>query len=366
MAHNLAYNAAGAVRMAYRGESPWHRLGAHLPERAALAEALDLAHLTYGVRLAPLYLSGVTGMIECEIRQAVIRDDDVTAVLGTVGPGYECIQNAEAFGVVDDLVQLGDLRIETAGALGRGETAWLLMSNGTQIEACPGDVVKPHLLIVTSHDGSRSLQAIPTAVRVVCQNTLDMVRDKVHLSVRHTASAGERVKAAKAILAGYGKVVDATAHTYTAMAQREVSGAEVTRLLETVFPMPKPAALSPAIPDGVGADLVAELLGTPGQLALAGVPSGNGEAKGNGGSKGVEERRAAVEYLLSCGAQGAGQTVWGAYNAVTEYVDHVYVSRADGSPKTRGVESALFGAGAAMKARAWDVARKLMVDVPAR
>lgn len=373
MAHNLARDAAGAVRMAYRGESPWHRLGAIGPEHGTVEQWVEAARLNYKVGLAPLYLSGSTGMIECPIRQAIIRDGDVTAVLGTVGMGYEPIQNADAFGIVGDLIDLGKMEIETAGALGKGETAWMLLKNGQEIEVRSGDAVKPRLLVVTSHDGTRSLQAIPTAVRVVCQNTLNAVRDRAALNIRHTSSAGERIKTAQAILADYGRTMETTAAQYRAMAAKDLQADDIRQYLATVFPKPK-TSQAPAAPQGVGADLVAELLGidaTTGatvpvnvrvsadQMGLMGVPL---HVANVNGKDSVEDRRDAVEYLIDNGSSN-GRTAWGAYNAVAEYVDHVYVARADGSPRLNGAASALFGSGAAMKARAWDAARKMFVDV---
>jgi hypothetical protein len=51
-------------------------------------------------------------------------------------------------------------------------------------------------------------------------------------------------------------------------------------------------------------------------------------------------------------------TAWAAFNAVTEYVDHMRPSRGSETRDRAGrrLDSAWFGSGAKLKARAWDLA----------
>ena len=53
-------------------------------------------------------------------------------------------------------------------------------------------------------------------------------------------------------------------------------------------------------------------------------------------------------------------TLWAAYNAVTEYSDHVRGVRKDGTPRRNGEEVALFGSGHALKRRAYLAAVAVM------
>ena len=311
MAHNLA-EIRGKIAMAYQGESPWHKLGTVLPAGVTVEDAIRRAHLDYAVSLAPLYLGGGQ-LVDC--RQAVLREG--TIILGTVGPGYEVVQNPAAFGIVEALVGEGGMTLETLGALGQGETAWMLLRNGTEIQVREGDTVKPYLLVCTSHDGTRAITAQPTAIRVVCQNTLSMVRDRATIAVRHTASVRDKLDEAKRILARFGKAKEEATETYQAMADMPLS------------PDALEAYWATCIQKAANMDL-------------------------------VDERRAMLSHLAMAGKGAGGATVWGAYNAVTEYTDHVYVSRRDGTYRTHGAQSALFGGGRILRDRAWDAALALI------
>ena len=55
------------------------------------------------------------------------------------------------------------------------------------------------------------------------------------------------------------------------------------------------------------------------------------------------------------GSEMVGQSLWGAVNAVTEYVDHER-----GEERETALDAAWFGEGATLKDRAFTVARELM------
>lgn len=311
MAHNLA-TIRGKIAMAYQRHNPWHKLGVTLPPGVTVEDAIAKASMDYTVSLAPLYLNGGQ-LVDC--RQAVLRDGNI--VLGTVGPGYEPVQNKDAFDVVEALMGEGGMQIETLGALGQGETAWMLLRNGTEITVRDGDIVKPYLLVATSHDGTRAITAQPTAVRVVCQNTLNMVKERATIAVRHTASVRDRLDEAKRILARFGKAKEEATELYQAMAEMPLS------------PDALEAYWATCIPKAANMEL-------------------------------VEERRAMLGHLALAGKGAGGATVWGAYNAVTEYTDHLYVARQDGTYRTHGAQSALFGGGRILRDKAWDEALALL------
>ena len=52
----------------------------------------------------------------------------------------------------------------------------------------------------------------------------------------------------------------------------------------------------------------------------------------------------------------AGKTVWGAVNAVTQYVDHER-----GLKRETGLDAAWFGEGATLKDRAFSIAKELVL-----
>ena len=64
------------------------------------------------------------------------------------------------------------LTIEAAGALGKGEKAWMLFRLPSTLSPVDGDDVNGYGVAITGHDGKTAYEFRPTPVRVVCQNTL--------------------------------------------------------------------------------------------------------------------------------------------------------------------------------------------------
>ena len=50
----------------------------------------------------------------------------------------------------------------------------MMASIPKEYRAGPDDLIKPYVLLTNTHDGSQALRMIPTTVRVVCQNTLNL------------------------------------------------------------------------------------------------------------------------------------------------------------------------------------------------
>jgi phage/plasmid-like protein (TIGR03299 family) len=325
MAHNIA-TINGRISMAYQGETPWHKLGTRTPGMTSVEMAIDAGNLKWNVGLEPIYLADGRKVPE---RNAVIRDVD-RAILGTVGDRYTPIQNAEGFGILTDACADHGITIETVGALDEGKRVFMLAKMPTVITVTPGDDVRGYFLVSMSHDGTGSFYARPTPIRVVCQNTLNAavnagVPDV--LKLRHTASAPQRIAEARRMVSMMIAAMTQTGETFSSLARKRLSRAELIAYIETVFPKPnEEKSVSTNLRNKREAIYM---------LALAGV--------------GAE----------MAGSQHDGSTtVWGAYNAVTEYFDHVKPAKSSNAMESN--VSALFGAGASMKLNALAVARELV------
>ena len=199
MAHNLRI-VNGEAGMAYTGETPWHGLGTKLDAPMTAEEAIVAAKLDFTVTKEKLFLAdGREAPAFCTIAS------DTGAMLGVVGDRYKPLQNKAAFAFFDGLIGEGLARYETAGALGNGERVWLLAQMPDTLECIKGDPIKTYVLLSNSHDGSASVEARYTTIRVVCQNTLHMAlgKAKATVSIRHTESVEARLKMAGGLLAGY-------------------------------------------------------------------------------------------------------------------------------------------------------------------
>ncbi len=323
MAHELA-TTNGRPAIAYFGETPWHRLGTKLDEPATASEAINAAGLNYQAELRALQTADGTGVPQ---RKAVVRSDN-GKVLGVVGNTYVPVQNFQAFGFLDSLVGDGSLRYHTAGALGKGERVWMLAKLPQEIRIKDSDdVTEQYLLLSNSHDGTSSLRVFFTPIRVVCANTLGVAERRGHkqgVSIVHKGDLDLKVKEAQAVLGLAQRFYTNLKGHMNQLANTYPSRQQLTDYFESLYPD---------------------------------MPDSN-----NTRSKNV---RAELFKLFE---SGRGQnipetrlTMWSAFNAVTEYVDHYRSTRGKNEldRASRRLESAWFGSGARLKAQAWDAALAL-------
>lgn len=183
-----------------RGIKPWHGLGVTLPHLLTPAEAIEHAHLDWGVSLQPLKVMHADFAELPVPARAVVRMDTAT-VLGVVGERYVPVQNTDLVAVLDAMVENG-ARIDTAGSLLGGRIVWFaaLLTDF----AAAGEPHQDFLVLSHGHDGSRAVTVRRTTVRVVCWNTLqahDQERESISFSVRHTESAQSRIGAIGRLIA---------------------------------------------------------------------------------------------------------------------------------------------------------------------
>jgi len=347
MAHNLA-TINGRIAMAYAGETPWHRLGVRMGDRADVQTALAAAALDWTVDAQPLYLADGREVD----RRAIVRDLDA-AILGTVGPAYVPMQNADAFGILTDACAESGVTIEAAGALGNGERVWMLAKMPTTIEPVPGDQVNGYFLVCSSHNGSLAYSARLTPIRVVCQNTLSAAMARrgtpVLINIRHTANASTRLDEARRLVAAMTTSLQDAGETFATLASRKLTKRELVAYVEQLLPKPTRTTI---VDDGTL---------SPGQKAAM---TRWAKADASGELDRIDQRRATVVDLVAHGqgAELAKRTAWGAYNAVVEYVDHVwpYEEYTGAAPTSRRLEQAIFGPGFDLKAQALVKARELV------
>ena len=190
----------------------WHNLGTVLENEVTTREMLEVAHLdNWNVRLEDITLPGRSSTAF----YATVRTnpfDGGNDVLGVVKERYRTYQNEDLFAFGDNLLDGG--RWETAGSIKEGKVVFGSLALDREVVLDPSganDKVNTYLLVHTSHDGSLSIQASVTPVRVVCQNTLNMALAgaKQTYKIRHTAKAEGRVQAAREALGIAHKYVDA-------------------------------------------------------------------------------------------------------------------------------------------------------------
>lgn len=341
MSHNLSTftDHSGTERhcmMSYR-ESPWHKLGQTINVPVGSSEALSLGGLDWTVAKKSLWTSD----LDAVPKHVAAMRSDTHAVLGVVGNDWEPLQNREMFTFLDSLAQTSNHIIyETCGALGQGETVWVLAHLPDLTIRIGEDTSKAYMLIFNGHAGNRLLTVAPTTIRVVCQNTLRMASAQIQGN-RHRPKleAGFRIRHTKGMKAALADVADAYANTraahqatkdaYEFLAKVPITEGMITTVLERSF-----------------------------RYDLA--PSEADRAKSIKEARDQKLR----EILASptCQVSGTADSAFALLNAVTEYVDHLRPTRTrEGqATNTQRFTSAHWGSGAQVKQAAWETIMDLL------
>lgn len=311
--------------MMFAGETPWHGLGTRLENPATSSQAIEAAGLNYRVDLRPIETDDGVPVPQ---RRACVRADS-NQVLGVVGTSYRPVQNRECFGFLDSLVADGELRYHTVGALGQGERVWMLAKLPGEISVLDSeDITEKYLLLSNSHDGSSCLRVFFTPIRVVCANTLAAAERRAAgqgVSIVHRGNIDTKVTEAREMLGLANQFFDVTATQADALARYKPSREELDDYFRSLY------SDRPGVNPTRSANVRAELFRL------------------------FEEGRGQQIPAIK-------SSVWAAFNAVTEYVDHHRPTRTRPNitrAETR-LHSSWFGAGASLKAKAWMLARSLV------
>lgn len=279
--------ASRVESMMYVGKTPWHGLGTPIPEdkKISVREAIVAAKLDWKVELRRLYTENPEGTTKAGILDhfAVCRTSD-NAFLGLVGTDYVPLQNEEALHWFQPFLDSGAATLETAGSLNGGRQVWVLAKiRDGNMDVGSSDPVAHYILLSNSHDGSIAIRVGFTPIRVVCNNTLTLAhysKASQLLRVRHTRGLHYNLQLIREIMNVAGHEFAATVEQYRKLQKRGIDAAGLERYVRVVFSLPD---------DKGGRDLIPNIV-----------------------------------YLFENGRghQEAGKNYWGAYNAVTEYLNY--------------------------------------------
>lgn len=311
--------------MAYREEQvPWHHLGNSLPAHQPLEVWLTAAGMDWAIQETPVLYSATGGegaVIKANADAKVLYRSDTQEALSVVGNRYKVVQPREVMEFYRDLVSSAGFALETAGVLKGGRKLWALAKTGQETLLKGGDRIKAYLLLATSCDGTLATTAQFTSVRVVCNNTLQLAVNQRSAVVRVPHSTVFDPKLVKEALGLGLSTWDSFIASIKCMADRPLNSIEAMNVLISTLG-------DPALP----------LLQQPNRRVLQQI-----HTLFAGAGMGAE-------------LPSASGTAWGLLNAVTQYVDH---SRRARSQDYR-LDSAWFGAGAEMKAKAYGEALALV------
>ena len=188
----------------YVGKPAWHGLGTVVENAPTTMDAMRLAKMDFGVELSePLVAAygrdgwGTRNTLPSKFH-ATVRTD-TKEVLGVVNKNYKIVQNEELFKIADSLPSA---KVETAGTLYNGAQSYILLKDD-EWEAPSGnggDEIHEYLCLMNSHNGTLSLSALPTSIRVVCNNTLSWAISEGSqrmIKLKHTGDIDTKIEGLK-------------------------------------------------------------------------------------------------------------------------------------------------------------------------
>lgn len=232
MAHELMEND-GAV---FNRKGAWHGIGKTIEEDMSPFQALHLAGLNWNVVKSPMIYTQLPNVVEpvFSTDYAAIVREDTKEILSVQSPDYEIIQNSEHFEMAYSISD--DVKVESALSLKNGRKVILLLRgetfNASNVSMSDGDPVTQYLALINSHDGSLAFCALPTSVRIVCNNTLSMAlqasRGKNMYRITHKGTTMEdKMQAMRVALSRFKETGELFQERVNAMAATPLSSDQI-------------------------------------------------------------------------------------------------------------------------------------------
>ncbi len=126
------------------------------------------------------------------------------------------------------------MQYETAGALGKGEKIFITAKLPDYIKVGSDDMIEKYLFLTTSHDGSGSITAAFTPIRIVCQNTLNAAlhNSTNTIKIRHTANAQDRLKEAHKVMGISNQLANEMEAIFNEWTKVRITDKEVMQLIK--------------------------------------------------------------------------------------------------------------------------------------
>jgi len=252
------------------------------------SEALSKGGLDWTVQMQPakVTFNGKTSIIPGKF--VPVRTSDGRP-LGIVGNSYKPVQNVDALNFMDSYIGKGEAVYETVGNIGDGKLIWMLAKMPNTSSAV--DPVERYMLMSTSHNGVSPVMLAALDFRIWCANQIQAAirKAKNKFVIRHTTNVELRMADARKAFDGSLKYFAEMDVIFGQMKEIKFTQTQLLTLVEKVF-------------------------------------GATNEDKSN---RQVNRIEAIQEKIVELSLTGMGThlpgvkgTLWGAYNSVTEYLDH--------------------------------------------
>lgn len=288
----------------------WNTVGTKVEGAMTAQEALTKGGLDWEVKLQPVKTTFEGKSIVIPGKFAPVRMSDGRP-LGVVGASYRPVQNIAALNFMDDIIGRGEAVYETVGNLGNGSLIWMLAKIPTSSTAV--DPIERYLLMSTSHNGVSPVMVAAIDFRIWCANQIQAAirKAKNKFRIRHTTNVELKMTEARKAFDGSVKYFNSMDEIFAKLKEIKFTELQLLALVEKVF----------------AAEVADAEDRSKRQLTRL---------------EGIQEQVINLSHSgMGTDLPGVKGTAWGAYNAVTEYLDHYTVIK--GSKKAGSAEERLLG-----------------------
>lgn len=236
MPDNINFNSQTNSYSFYTVKQPaWHMKGIVSDKYETSHEVLQNSGLGYTVEKLPnTHIFPNREQVVSDTYFFTYRTDTKQVLGSSVGKEYTIIQNMDAFAFFDAIAGENGIFFETADALGKGERIFITAKLPKYIKVGNDDLIDQYLFLTSSHDGSGSITAAFTPVRIVCNNTLNAALRNCSnvVRIRHTENAKERLSEAHKVMGMVNTAAPLIEQVFNAMAKVNITDKEVRKLIE--------------------------------------------------------------------------------------------------------------------------------------
>jgi phage/plasmid-like protein (TIGR03299 family) len=330
MSHEIEYRNE-RYSFAFVGDRSaiWHRKGQQAQESWSIDDWIRESGQNFSVKKVPLKGFDDAGDIECDSDVGLIRED-TRKMMTVCSPDWQPAQNADAWAFLRPFIEAGYAKPDTAGVLYNGRRCFVLVKTQHGFSLPGGDETELYILVQISHEYGQADLVLPTSVRVVCRNTLQVaIEGKTREQINagrfvHRSKTAFSVEKAQALLEAYRLGLGAYAEKAKFLASNRATPEQVRAYINKVFKLE--------------------------ELAEGTAQQKEWRTKHN-----EDVIRKLLETIeTQPGAEMSRGSWWSAFHGVTYHEDH---GRWEG--KDEPIASKLYGAGAERKKRALDVALEM-------
>ena len=252
--------------------------------------------------------------------------------LGIVKTRYNPVQNRDAFDWLRHVIGKDGACVTSAGALHGGRYTWVCLDLGG-FEVVQHDEVRKHMLVMNSHDGSSNILVQLLPHRISCQNILNFSLGaggngggSDPFKIRHTGTAMVKLNEIQRVISIANNNFDKVQESFELFKSLPVTPEQNDEIIYASLDV------SPEERDEYNSG---EFEKTPQWVNHFGL----------------------INRLIESGPgsdiKGVRGTVWGTFNGVNTYFDHIRTVRGSSDNPDNAIESKLMGHAAKMKVQAF-------------